>query len=1040
MSLQPIQRSSPLVTFLNSPLAAATTAPLFSLSFSSNGLDALAHFSMPLALPNQTVSMVPSSSTPRAPPKQSEQPTPPNGNSSSPPLLPSFEPSHKAVFAWGPHSPESFTKLLDDIYSEVVHWRKNTFSVPFGKVGKEFTAELSRLYCSFGNESSLESIAMKAAIVLPLLALQRPHRCSKQKDHISCLSRRMGLWKQGQLSELVLEGRTIQIRLTKYDSHQGPQSDPSRAFAKLMFTGKTKQALDLLSNTTRGGILHLNNPSDPLDPSSPTVKHILVSKHPESQPADPSCILPSDPEPCHPIIFDSIDGSAIRSAALNVHGSAGPSGLDAHAWRRLCTSFKGASTDLCNSLALVAKRLCTSHVDPSSLSSFLACRLIALDKSPGVRPIGIGDTARRIIAKAVLFVTKPDIQDASGCLQMCGGQIAGIEAAVHAVRTAFKQDDCEGVLLVDATNAFNSLNRQTAMLNIQQLCPPLANIIINCYRSPTDLFVDGQVLLSEEGTTQGDPLAMPMYALATIPLIKQLEGESTQVWYADDAAAAGKICSLRDWWDKLSSIGPLFGYFPNASKSWLVTKETFLSEAKAAFAGTRVNITNHGRPYLGAAIGTNDFVSTYVKTKVKEWISYIDQLALIAKTQPHAAFSALTHGLSSKWTYLSRTIPDIYDLLLPLDNAIRSKLIPELTGRPPPNDLEFNLFSIPARLGGLGINIPSKTADKEFTSSLQVTSPICQNILLQCNSYTEDMIKSQLNAKASIRSKNKFLYSASAKSISSKLPEPLKKAVTLAQEQGASTWLTALPLQEHGFSLHKGAFRDALALRYGWIPANLSTHCACGKKFSIEHAFSCPKGGFPSIRHNEIRDITATLLTEVCHNVSIEPNLQPITTETMHLSSANTEDGARLDIAADGFWGCSSQRTFFDVRVFNPHAPSNNMNTSSSCYRKHELAKKRAYSQRIREIEHSSFTPLILSATGGLANEATVFYKRLASMLATKWDQPYSSTLCWLRCLLGFSLLRSAIRSLRGSRSTCGHALKTPAVADLVNSESGITL
>ena len=107
----------------------------------------------------------------------------------------------------------------------------------------------------------------------------------------------MGLWKQCQLSELVLEGRTIQIRLTKYDSHQGPQSDPSRAFAKLMFTGKTKQTLDLLSNTTRGGIFHLNNPSDPLDPSSPTVKHILVSKHPESQPADPSCILPSDPEP-----------------------------------------------------------------------------------------------------------------------------------------------------------------------------------------------------------------------------------------------------------------------------------------------------------------------------------------------------------------------------------------------------------------------------------------------------------------------------------------------------------------------------------------------------------------------------------------------------------------------------------------------------------------------------------------------------------------------------------------------------------------------
>jgi len=81
----------------------------------------------------------------------------------------------------------------------------------------------------------------------------------------------------------------------------------------------------------------------------------------------------------------------------------------------------------------MAKRLCTSFVDPKSVSSFLACRLIALDKHPGVRPIGIGDTARRIIAKAILSIARPDVQDASGCLQLCGGQISGIEAAVHAV-------------------------------------------------------------------------------------------------------------------------------------------------------------------------------------------------------------------------------------------------------------------------------------------------------------------------------------------------------------------------------------------------------------------------------------------------------------------------------------------------------------------------------------------------------------------------------------------------------------------------------
>ena len=166
---------------------------------------------------------------------------------------------------------------------------------------------------------------------------------------------------------------------------------------------------------------------------------------------------------------------------MSITGSAWPSGLDAYGWRRLCTSFKGASGELCHSLALVARRVCTSFVDPKSISPLLACRLIALDKNPGVRPIGIGDTVRRILAKAVLSVIKPDIQEASGCLQLCGGQISGIEAAVHAMRSAFISNESEGMLLVDATNAFNCLNRQVALHNIRTLCPPLATILINTY-------------------------------------------------------------------------------------------------------------------------------------------------------------------------------------------------------------------------------------------------------------------------------------------------------------------------------------------------------------------------------------------------------------------------------------------------------------------------------------------------------------------------------------------------------------------------------
>ena len=117
----------------------------------------------------------------------------------------------------------------------------------------------------------------------------------------------------------------------------------------------------------------------------------------------------------------------------------------------------------------------------------------------------------------------------------------------------------------------------------------------------------------------------------------------------------------------------------------------------------------------------------------------------------------------------------------------------------------------------------------------------------------------------------------------------------------------------------------------------MSSQCNCGHSFSIDHALSCPTGGFPSIRHNEVRDITASLLSEVCHGVSIEPYLQPLSGhEMMSFRSAKTDDNSRLDIVAYGFWGSRFERAFFDVRVFNPCARSNGQTSLQSTYRRHE--------------------------------------------------------------------------------------------------------
>ena len=177
-----------------------------------------------------------------------------------------------------------------------------------------------------------------------------------------------------------------------------------------------------------------------------------------------------------------------------------------------------------------------------------------------MRPIGIGEVPRRIIAKAILKILKDDIGEAAGPLQLCAGQDGGCEAAVHSMKSIFEDQDTEGALLVDATNAFNSINRKSALHNVSVLCPPLAQVLINTYSHPVRLFItNGGEIQSTEGTTQGDPLAMAMYAIATIPLIRKLKEKCPdvkQAWYADDATGAASCNNLRSWWNELSRLGP----------------------------------------------------------------------------------------------------------------------------------------------------------------------------------------------------------------------------------------------------------------------------------------------------------------------------------------------------------------------------------------------------------------------------------------------------------------------------------------------------
>ena len=229
-----------------------------------------------------------------------------------------------------------------------------------------------------------------------------------------------------------------------------------------------------------------------------------------------------------------------------------------------------------------------------------------------VRPIGVGEVIRHIIGKCVMNIAKKDVVEARGSLQLCAGQKSGSEAAIHAMYTIFEADEMDGVLLIDASNAFNALNRQAVLHNIRVQCPIIAIYAINTYRLSARLFITGgQEILSAEGTTQGDPLAVGLYALS-IPksLITSLQGACMikQCWFADDASGAGSVAEIKKWWDSISAIGPDSGYYPNGKKYWIITKPDREIIVKEAFKETAINVTVQRQRHLGAAIGSQEFV------------------------------------------------------------------------------------------------------------------------------------------------------------------------------------------------------------------------------------------------------------------------------------------------------------------------------------------------------------------------------------------------------------------------------------------------
>ena len=200
----------------------------------------------------------------------------------------------------------------------------------------------------------------------------------------------------------------------------------------------------------------------------------------------------------------------VSKASSLTKGAGGLPQLDAMQHHHLLSShkYKVENKELRTQIAILARKLATETLDLLALEAYVSCRLIPLDKNLSVGPIVVGEVLCRIVDKCIGWMLKEDIQLTAGPLQTATGLQSGVEAAIHSKQCMFEDDWTDAVILVDARNAFSSLNCQAALHNIQVICPQIATILVNSYCRPACLIMlDASDIYSLEGTMQGDNLA-----------------------------------------------------------------------------------------------------------------------------------------------------------------------------------------------------------------------------------------------------------------------------------------------------------------------------------------------------------------------------------------------------------------------------------------------------------------------------------------------------------------------------------------------------
>ena len=386
--------------------------------------------------------------------------------------------------------------------------------------------------------------------VFPSLMLQK---CSsKDKDNIEALSRRLALWEETKFDEILSEAKAIQSKLQSRKK-KNRKTNVNAQFIKAVENGEIRKASQSIDPNNFG----LNAWND-------VVKQELKAKYPQES------TMHKTKKVSDSLFHDTkIKCSSIyKIIAQGKSDSGGLSHIGNHTLLKLC-KLKSSGNNLILSLTKLSNTLANEKVD--NLYEFMATRCIPVKKQDGSsRPVGIGDILRRIALKAIDRHHKKNTQ--MNCLRQLGnGTENGCEAIIHSLRKfsdSMLNSKCV-ILTIDASNAFNRIDRQKTLDIIYDKAPGLYLAALNTYGNDSFVLINDEKHPVVTGSVQGCPMATTFFNYGLSALIESLAKNSgiMQIWYCDDGYIYGSVESVLDAWRKIKEFGPNIGYWPNSKST-----------------------------------------------------------------------------------------------------------------------------------------------------------------------------------------------------------------------------------------------------------------------------------------------------------------------------------------------------------------------------------------------------------------------------------------------------------------------------------------